>query len=202
MVEEVRTEQEKEGVRRRGRGEEEGGGEGDWEERERGRVGYTEKKEEVKTKEDKGEEANDTRRGERQSDIASMKEMNLISNLNCRIVPKYWNLPCVFFRRDLWENLQVRIPRFRCCYPRKSNKTNVFLQYRKIQNCAKHGHQNSVAMVSLLMPDVFTVFYRVFFFFTVFLNKDDDDDQIPRTAMCFRDVSEKIKCLMAFNWLK
>ena len=53
-------------------------------------------------------------------------------------------------------------------------------------------------MVSLLMPDVFTVFYRVFF--TVFLN--DDDDQIPRTAMCFRDVSEKIKCLMAFNWLK
>ena len=71
-----------------GRGEEEGGGRG-IEGGERGRVGYTEKKEEIKTKEDKGEEANDTRRGERQSDIASMKEMNLISNLNCLIVSKY-----------------------------------------------------------------------------------------------------------------
>ena len=51
-------------------------------------MGYTEKKEEVKTKEAKVGEANDTRRGERKTDLAGMKEMKLISNLNCRIVQK------------------------------------------------------------------------------------------------------------------
>lgn len=51
-------------------------------------MGYKEKKKELKTKEDKVEEANDTRREEGKTDIAGMKEMKLISNLNCRIVQK------------------------------------------------------------------------------------------------------------------